>query len=134
MPHAPGTFTLQTQSTIHLAEGFSPEPDIALLKYRQDHYRRQEPTAADVLLVIEIADSSGRYDLEVKAPLYAQAGVPELWVLDLTGPHLHRFTGPTPQGYGEHSTPRPDESLGPSLLPDLQLQVSDLLPQEETQD
>ena len=131
MPHAPGRFTLQTQSTIHLAEGFSPEPDLALLKFRQDHYRRQEPTTADLLLVVEIADSSARYDLEVKTSLYARAGVPEVWVLDLTEGTLHRFAGPTPQGYSQHSTPKPGESISPIQIPDLQLQVSDLLPEED---
>ena len=122
-------FTLQTQSTIHLDEGFSPEPDLALLKFRDDDYLHQDATAADVLLVIEIADSSVRYDLEIKTPLYARAGVPEVWILDLTEGTLHRFATPTAQGYQDHSTPEPGETLSPGLLPEVQLQLNALLPQ-----
>ena len=131
MPYQPGRFTLQPQSTIHLTEGFSPQPDLALLKFREDCYETHEPAATDVLLIIEIADSSARYDLEVKVPLYAQAGLPEVWILDLTESTLHRFTNPTAEGYTEHSTPQRGETISAEELPQLQLQVIDLLPRQQ---
>ena len=121
-------FILQTQSTIHLAEGFSPDPDLTLLNHREDLYLRQPATASEVLLVIEIASSSLRYDLQVKAPLYARAGVPELWVVELSGRTVHRFTNPSEEGYREHYTHQDGETLSPAHIPMLNLPVREMVP------
>ena len=128
MPHAPGRFHLWIQTTIHLGEGFSPEPDLVLLRFRQDRYVSQDPTADDVLLVIEIAHSSLAYDRDVKSRLYALAGIPETWVVDLDGRAIERFIEPGPDGYRAHTTFRSGDRLSPTLLPDLDLAVGDLLP------
>jgi Uma2 family endonuclease len=60
-----------------------PQPDVALLRRRDDFYARAYPEPADVLLLVEVADTSLAYDRDVKAPLYAQAGIPEVWIVDL---------------------------------------------------
>ena len=85
-------YIVQCQVTFHMAEGFTPDPDFVLLKYREDQYQTgQEPTAGDVLLVIEVSESSLRHDLEVKSISYARANVPELWVVDIPHRRLHRL-------------------------------------------
>jgi Uma2 family endonuclease len=73
---------LTVQQPLRLDRYSEPQPDIALLKPRADFYGRKHPTAEDVLLLVEVSDTSLRYDREVKVPLYAQHGVTELWLLD----------------------------------------------------
>ena len=84
-------------------------PDLALLKPRRDFYEEELPQGRDALLVVEVADTSLHYDLEVKLPLYAKAGVPEVWVVDLVREKAHVFRKPQGEGYGE------GETLGPGL-------------------
>ena len=75
--------------------------DLALLKPRPDFYEEELPQGRDALLVVEVAESSLRYDLQVKLPLYAQAGIPEVWVVDLVREKVHVFRKPEGEGYGE---------------------------------
>ena len=128
MDHQPRDYFLQTQSTIHLAEGFSPDPDFTLLPPQEDLYLHEPAAASDVLLIIEVASTSLRYDLQVKANLYARAGVPELWVIDLGARTVHRLTGPSPEGYLEQNTHHEGETLTPTRIPGLTLAVSEMVP------
>ena len=84
---------------------------------------------ADVLLIIEVSDSSLEYDREVKAHIYGRAGVPETWVKNLPEDCIERFTEPGPEGYAQHTVHRRGETLSPVSLPDLEFPVDDLLPQ-----
>ena len=120
----------QCQVTIPLAEGFTPDPDFVLFKYREDEYRRGDrPQASDVLLVIEISDSSLQYDLEVKSLNYARANVPELWVVDIPHRLVHRFTRPTADGYLNRATAGEEATISPELVPNLQMSVGEALPE-----
>ncbi|MCE2487883.1 MAG: Uma2 family endonuclease [Desulfurellaceae bacterium] len=78
------------QNPIRLSEHSEPQPDFAILRLRADFYRTSHPQPSDVLLVIEVADTSIRHDREVKIPLYARHGIPEVWLLDL---HNTRWRG-----------------------------------------
>lgn len=79
-----------------------PEPDLALVRGAVEDFRRRHPGARDLLLVVEVARTSQRYD-RAKAERYALAGVPTYWLLDLPAHRLEVFTGPTPEGrYTEH--------------------------------
>jgi len=71
------------QNPLNLSGNSQPEPDISLLKFREDFYTASHPKPADVLLLIEVADSSVAFDREVKMPLYAEANIPEFWLIDL---------------------------------------------------
>ena len=71
------------QGPLALDEESEPEPDIGLLRPRADRYATGSARAEDVLLLIEVADTSYRYDSRVKLPLYARAGVAETWIVDL---------------------------------------------------
>ncbi len=82
------------QQSIRLDRYTEPEPDVAVLKPRDDFYSGALPTGRDALLVIEVAESSPAYDLRTKARLYATHGVPAYWVVDLAGGRLHCFTAP----------------------------------------
>lgn len=86
---------VQVQGPVRLGELSEPEPDLALLKPRADYYRDALPGAGDVLLLVEVADTTQRLDRRVKVPLYARYGIPEVWVIDLENSlvHFHRQPG-----------------------------------------
>ena len=122
--HAGQNYVPRCQVTIRLAEGFTPDPDFILLRYKEAGYRGENrPTVADVLLVIEVAYSSLDRDLGLKSLAYARAGVPELWVVDLPHRQVHQFTRPSPEGYQERTTAEEDETISPALIPSLQMPV-----------
>lgn len=87
------------QDPLTLQQHSEPEPDLMLLRARDDFYQRENPTPADTLLVVEIADSSLRHDPEVKIPLYAAPKIPEVWLIDLKHQRLELFRDPGPDGY-----------------------------------
>ena len=121
-------FVLQIQNPLHLAEQSEPEPDVMLLRPRSDDYTASHPTPADVLLVIEVADSSLDYDRAVKVHIYGRAGVPETLVLNLPEDCIEGFDQPGPEGYARHTIYRRGDQIRPVSLPDLELAVADLLP------
>ena len=89
-----GAALVSTQLPLRLDAHNEPEPDLALLRTRQDFYANALPTASDALLVIEVSNTTLADDVRIKAPLYARHGVAELWVLDLPGALLRRFSAP----------------------------------------
>ena len=76
-----------------------PQPDVALLRTRADFYTTAHPRAADVLLVTEVADSSARPDRRVKIPLYARAGIREVWLVDVVSRRVELYREPSADGY-----------------------------------
>ena len=86
--------TLQNQSPIVLSNQSEPEPDFAIVQNRADDYLAGHPTAADVIWVIEVADSSLGYDQAVKLPLYAQAGIADYWIFNLVEGRLEVYSEP----------------------------------------
>lgn len=74
---------VQVQDPVVLSRFSEPEPDLAVLKPRVDFYAAKHPEPADVLLIVEVADTSRSFDRTVKAPLYARTGIRELWVVDV---------------------------------------------------
>jgi Uma2 family endonuclease len=77
-----------------LGEYSEPQPDIAVLRFREDYYEQAHPSPTDIYLVIEVADTTVRYDREVKIPLYAEHGIPEAWLLDLEQKRLEIYHDP----------------------------------------
>ncbi len=102
--------SLRCQNPIRLSNTNEPEPDLALVTSHQHQYRDAHPGPSDILLLIEVADSTLEYDLKTKAPLYAKHGIPVYWVLDLEGQKLEVFFQPEGDAYQSHQT------LGPSDL------------------
>lgn len=89
------------QNPVQLSELSEPQPDIALLRPRTDYYREAHPRPDDVLLVIEVAEKTLRYDRDVKLPLYAKAGIPEAWLVDLKAETLTVCNDPSSTQYQE---------------------------------
>ncbi|HKS54077.1 MAG TPA: Uma2 family endonuclease [Steroidobacteraceae bacterium] len=85
---------VRVQSPLVLSERSAPQPDVVLLRPRADRYYKSHPTAADALLVVEVSDTTLRYDIEIKRPVYARAGVTELWIVDIDRRELHVFRKP----------------------------------------
>ncbi|PEN07707.1 hypothetical protein CRI93_06915 [Longimonas halophila] len=94
---------VSVQNPIVLPPDSEPEPDVALLKPRDDDYASRHPRPEDVLLVVEVADSSLPFDQEVKVPLYAQAGLSEVWVVALDEDRVHAYRMPESGSYREHA-------------------------------
>jgi Uma2 family endonuclease len=82
---------VRIQGSVRLSQFSEPQPDVVLLKPRADFYRNQFATGADTLLVIEVSDSTLRFDRDLKVPLFARHGVPEVWIVDVQGDRLLVF-------------------------------------------
>ena len=94
-----GKVQVWSQNPILLDNGSEPQPDLAILKRRQDFYADRLPTPNDILLIIEVADSSIDYDRNEKAPLYASAGIPEMWLFDVNQKIIEAYSQPSRSGY-----------------------------------
>ena len=123
-----GRFIIRSQGSVRISAGSEPQPDVALLRFRDDFYAHLQPGPDDILLVVEISNTSLTYDREVKVNLYAQANIPETWIMNLVDDCIETFTGPGPDGYANHTIYRRGDTISPSALPDVEFAVEDLLP------
>jgi Uma2 family endonuclease len=119
--------TVSAQHPVALPPDSEPEPDIAILRRRDDFYAQAHPRPSDVLLLIEVADSSLALDQTVKLPLYAAAGIAEVWIVNLTANVIETHTRPERGKYGEKRVVQSDVALTPIALPELTLRVRDIL-------
>jgi Uma2 family endonuclease len=115
------------QNPVQLDDLTEPEPDFAVLKPRPDYYRRATPRADDVLLLIEVADSSLAYDRAVKRSLYARHGIPEFWIVNLTAGEVEVCRTPTGDNYASVLHVGREAILEPVLLPGAAIPVATLL-------
>jgi len=118
---------LWVQNPVQVNDYSEPLPDVALLKRRDDFYAQANPQATDVLLIIEVADSSVEYDHEIKLPLYARAGIPEVWLVNLPKDVIEIYTQPLNDTYREIRLVRRGESLASQSLPHLVIAVDSIL-------
>lgn len=117
------------QNPIRLSERSEPQPDMAILRPRADFYSKACPFPADMLLLIEVADSTLGYDRDVKMPLYAAAGIPESWIADLNGDRLRVYRDPDPKT-GEYRTVLilgRDAEVTPLAFADLHIPMDEIL-------
>ncbi|MBE9078330.1 Uma2 family endonuclease [Romeria aff. gracilis LEGE 07310] len=99
-----------------------PQPDIAVVQPPRDRYRERHPSAAEIFWLIEVAQSTLAYDLGEKKRVYATAGIPEYWVIDLANRQIFRFSDPLGETYGTELRVS-QGSLRPVAFPELDLQV-----------
>jgi Uma2 family endonuclease len=118
---------VRVQSPIRLPPDSEPEPDLALLRPRPDFYEAAHPGPEDVLLVIEIADTTLAYDRGAKIPMYARAGIPEAWLFDLAARALLVHREPRGGVYRTVRVLRGDDTIAPLAFPQFVLRVGDLL-------
>jgi Uma2 family endonuclease len=116
---------VRVQGSVRLSQMSEPEPDVVLLKPRTDFYRNEYASGADTLLVIEVSDSSLRYDRDVKVPFYARHGVPEVWIVDVQNDRLLVYGSLNDGAYGR---PTSDERPGALVVPGLPGVAVDLSP------
>jgi Uma2 family endonuclease len=118
---------VSVQNPVHIDDFSEPQPDIALLKHRPDFYSLAHPTPDDVLLIVEGADTSVAYDRMKKIPLYARAGIPEVWLVDLARDLIEVYARPSSGRYQDFREARRGETLTLGSLPNLAIQVDDIL-------
>ena len=116
-----------TQNPIHVDRYSEPEPDVAVLKYRADFYSESLPSPADVLLLIEVAETSLSYDRRVKVPLYAKAGIQEVWVVDVEAKLIYGYRTPVKGKYQETYVVKRGETITPVAFPEIVLQVDEII-------
>lgn len=117
---------IRVGNPVRLDEESEPQPDFAILKLREEP-RTEHPGPSETLVAIEVADSSLRFDRNVKAPLYATAGIPEFWLVDLNAETIEVRRKPSKTGYEELQTLRRGDKLACAAFPDLALDVAEIL-------
>jgi Uma2 family endonuclease len=118
---------VRVQGPTELDRFSMPQPDLILMQPRDDFYRHKHPGPADILLIIEVADSSLEYDTTVKRELYAIAGIREYWVADLQNNRLICYTDPISDSYRTIRELGRGDSVAPHLLPDCRLKADILI-------
>jgi len=116
---------VSVQNPVRLDEHTEPQPDLTVIRTRD--YRRSLHGPEDALLLIEVSDTTLRYDRGVKLPLYARAGIPEVWIVDLVGEVIERYAGPSGDGYRRVEQARRGEKIESEALPRLTLRVDPVL-------
>jgi Uma2 family endonuclease len=120
---------MRMELPVRLSAWSEPQPDVVLLKRRSDYYKGGHPTAEDTLLVVEVSETSLRYDREVKVPLYASHKIPEVWLVDLKGGQIHFFRAPGASGYEDVSSTTNPGVIALAALPGVQVDLSHVLSQ-----
>jgi Uma2 family endonuclease len=124
-----GSFAcISSQDPITLNDKSEPEPDISVVKIDPLDYADHHPTPSEVYLIIEVADSSLKFDCETKGKAYSEAGISDYWVLDVVERQLYVFREPTSQGYQSQVVLDADGVICPLEFPDLQINIQQMLP------
>lgn len=118
---------LGVQNPVQLGDKSLPQPDIAVLQFQDDFYREQYPGPDDILLLIEVADSSLKYDQRIKSKLYGAAGIADYWIINLPARQIEVYREPRQDGYRTVTRYAPGESLSLLAFPDVTLNVSEIL-------
>ncbi len=118
---------VSVQNPVVLGERQEPQPDLAVLRHRDDYYATRRPGPPDVLLLVEVVDTTMTFDRGVKVPRYAAAGVPEVWLVDLQRDLILVYHEPTPQGYTISRAAGRGERLSLLTLSDVSVAVDEVL-------
>ena len=121
-----GNLIVWPQNPIALSLEDEPQPDLVLVEPLPHLYRKTHPGPGEVLLVIEVADTSLPFDRNQKLPRYALAGIPEVWIVDLRGDRVLVFRSPKGHGYETQSVVSRGEQVSPLALPGLAIGPGDL--------
>ncbi len=114
-------FMIRRQNPILLTNNSEPEPDLAIVNYRKDYYAHAHPGPADILLLIEVADTSLAKDRHIKSTLYAEANIPEYWIMNTEEDLLEQFLYPENGRYKQQRIYTKEELLESPLLPTLEI-------------
>jgi Uma2 family endonuclease len=120
------TAVVRAANPVDLGRFSEPEPDLLLLKPQAEEYGHAHPQAQDVLLLIEVAESSLAFDQGAKRDLYARFGVSEYWVIDVNAERVVAYARPAEGAFQHTREYRRGESISPAAFPALQIPISDL--------
>ena len=123
-----GQAIVRVQSSVRLGDDSEPQPDLALLRPKDDFYAAAHPTSEDILLLIEVADSSLEDDRKKATNSYVRHLIPEVWIANLSDDCVERYRNPAKGGYDDVREFRRGEAISPELLPDVELKVDSILP------
>ncbi len=115
--------TISIQNPVRLGDYYEPQPDVAVLRPSERYRAGDLPIPDDVLLLIEVSDTTLSYDRNVKLELYARAGIPEVFIVDLPGEAIERYNEPSGNGYRRTERARSGETLASEALPSVVLPV-----------
>jgi Uma2 family endonuclease len=115
------------QNPVHIDEYNEPEPDIALLKPREDFYTENLPVPQEVLLLVEVSDSTIETDRSIKKTLYAEAGIAEFWIVNLKENTVERYSSPKNGNYRLAEILEPGETIKAGTIEDLELKIDEIL-------
>jgi Uma2 family endonuclease len=122
-----GRVSFVVQSSVELGKRSVPQPDLTLATYRRDGYAERHPGPDDALLVIEVMDSSAARDRGLKLPLYARAGIRELWLVDLEEDLVEVYRSPGPDGYAVEMQVVRGQQVTPVFVDGVTLSADDIL-------
>lgn len=122
-----GRAIVQVQGSFRLFPDAEPEPDLLVLRFRPDFYRTVLAGPEDVLLLIEVADTSLAYDRDFKLPLYARAGIPEVWIVNRGEDRIEVYREPRGGRYETVTMHERGSSVAPLAFPDMSVRVEDIL-------
>ena len=118
---------LSVQNPVQLDDATLPQPDVVLLRPRDDFYGQRHPGPEDTLLLIEVSDTTLTYDRRVKTALYSAAGVMEYWIINLQKRQIEVYREPQSEGYRTMTRYAPGEMLSPLAFPDINLKVDEII-------
>jgi Uma2 family endonuclease len=124
---AGGRYFVSVQNPIRLGPSDEPQPDVSLIRTQPEPDAEGPPGSDEVLLVIEVADTSLAYDRDVKLPVYARARIPEVWIVDLRGRKVEVYADPASGGYRVFRAAGPSEQLSSETVEGLSLSVDEVL-------
>ncbi len=116
-----------SQNPILLDDESEPQPDVAIINFREDYYKNALPAAADVKLLIEVADTSVEFDRGVKFSRYAAARIPEAWLVDLINDRVEVHYAPKDEAYSRSKTFQRGENAVSETIPSIEIPVEDVL-------
>lgn len=124
LPPLQGRAIVRVQNPTRLDNSSEPQPDVMLLRWRDDFYEGGHPGPVDVLLLIEVSDTTLSYDRNAKLVAYARSGVPEVWIVNRRDRRIEAYTEPSGNAYASVRYAAPGESIAPQAFPDVVLDVA----------
>ncbi len=124
---ARGRWLVSVQNPVRLDDHSEPQPDLLLLRPAADFYRRRHPQPEDVLLLVEVSDTTIGTDQEEKLPAYGRAGIPEVWLVNLNDLTVEVYREPHFTGYATKTVLRRGEVARPTACPEVGIDVAELL-------
>jgi Uma2 family endonuclease len=123
-----GKALIRIQDPVNLNIYSEPEPDIAVVQIDPQFYVQRHPTATEIFLIVEVADTTLERDRMIKASVYAQAGIPDYWILNVNTQQVHVFRNIVAATYQTETIFNLEETISPLAFPELEIRIDQLFP------